>query len=248
LPSALASLLESSHGLVLVCGPTGAGKSSTMAALVGELNRRRACHIVTIEDPVEFAHLNQRSLIEHVEVGRDAPSFAAALRAALRQDPDVLLIGEMRDLETIATALTAAETGHLVLATLHTHDVAQAVHRVVDVFPAGQQGQIRQQLALSLRAILCQQLVPRTDGRGRLPATELLLANYPVRNHIRLDRQARLHQEIQLGKRQGMWSMEDSLADLAQRGLVSVEEAKMRAAHPEELSSLLAGGGAATVP
>ena len=175
LPPMLAELVKPTRGLVLVCGPTGAGKSSTLAALVGDINRTRAAHIITIEDPIEYEHTQRASsVIEQVEVGRDAPSFAAALRAALRQDPDVILVGEMRDLETVATALTAAETGHLILSTLHTNDVAQAVHRIVDVFPAGQQSQIRQQLALALHAIVVQQLVPRADGAGRVPAVEVL--------------------------------------------------------------------------
>ncbi len=151
---------------MLVCGPTGSGKSTTLAALVGEINRTRTSHIITIEDPVEYEHRSHKSVVEHIEVGRDARSFPEALRASLRQDPDVILVGEMRDLETVATALTAAETGHLVLSTLHTNDAAQAVHRIVDVFPPGQQSQIRHQLALALHAIVVQQLVPRAGRRA----------------------------------------------------------------------------------
>ena len=165
----LAELVKPSRGLVLVCGPTGSGKSSTLAALVGEINRTRTSHIITIEDPIEYEHRSIRSAIEHIEVGRDASSFHDALRASLRQDPDVILVGEMRDLETVATALTAAETGHLVLSTLHTNDAPQAVHRIVDVFPPAQQSQIRHQLALALHAIVVQQLVPRADGRRPRP-------------------------------------------------------------------------------
>ena len=179
--------------------------------------------------------------MEQVEVGVDAPSFAAALKAALRQDPDVLLVGEMRDLETIAIALTAAETGHLVLSTLHTADAAQAIHRVGDVFPALQQGQVRQQLALALHAIVCQQLVPRADGRGRVPAVEVLLANHAVRQHIRRERVENLHTEITLGKRAGMISLEESLARLVRAGTVALEEAQIRATHVDELESLLRG-------
>jgi twitching motility protein PilT len=241
LPSAFADLVRPSRGLVLVCGPTGSGKSSTLAALVGELNRTRSCHILTIEDPVEYEHRPGKAVIEHIEVGRDARSFPEALRAALRQDPDVLLVGEMRDLETVATAITAAETGHLVLSTLHTNDAAQAVNRIVDVFPPGQQTQIRQQLALALHAIVVQQLVPRSDGRGRVPAVELLLASYPVRNHIRSDHLQKLYNEITLGKAQGMISMEESLARLVQQAVIDVEEARMRVSHPETFESFLQG-------
>jgi len=241
LPSSLADLVKPARGLVLVCGPTGAGKTSTLAALVGEINRSRTCHVVTIEEPVEYEHPNVRSIVEQIEIGVDAPSFATALKAALRQDPDVLLVGEMRDLETIAIALTAAETGHLVLSTLHTADAAQAIHRVVDVFPALQQGQVRQQLALALHAIICQQLVPRADGRGRAPAVEILLTNNAVRQHIRRERAENLHTEITLGKRAGMISLEESLARLVRAGTVTLEEAQNPATHVDELESLLRG-------
>jgi twitching motility protein PilT len=241
LPEALGELVGVARGLVLLCGPTGSGKTSTLAALIGEINRTRSCHLLTIEDPIEFEHPNARALVEQVEVGTDAPSFAAALKSALRQDPDVILVGEMRDLETIATALTAAETGHLVLSTLHTHDAAQAIHRIVDVFPAAQQGQIRQQLALALHAIVCQQLVPRADGRGRLPAVEVLLATPAVRHLIRQEQMQKLAHEITLGKRHGMISLEESLARLVRAGAIAVEEARMRSARLEELESLLRG-------
>jgi twitching motility protein PilT len=239
LPPALAKLVQITRGLVLVCGPTGSGKSSTLAALLGEINRTRAAHILTIEDPVEYEHDNVRSIVEQIEIGLDAPSFAAALRASLRQDPDVILVGEMRDLETVATALTAAETGHLILSTLHTSDVVQAIHRIVDVFPAGQQAQIRQQLALALHAIVFQQLLPRADGGGRVPAIELLMATYPVRHHIRGQSLQKLYTEITLGKNHGMISFESSLASLVKSGAVTLEEARMRSARPDELESLL---------
>jgi twitching motility protein PilT len=239
LPASLAKLVQVTRGLVLVCGPTGSGKSSTLAALLGEINRTRAAHILTIEDPVEYEHGNARSIVEQVEIGLDAPSFASALRASLRQDPDVILVGEMRDLETVATALTAAETGHLILSTLHTSDVVQSIHRIVDVFPPGQQAQIRQQLALALHAIVFQQLLPRADGAGRVPAVELLVATYPVRHHIRSQSLQKLYTEITLGKSHGMISFEDSLAGLVKSGAVSLEEARMRSARPDELESLL---------
>jgi twitching motility protein PilT len=239
LPASLSELMKPTRGLVLLCGPTGSGKTTTLAALVGEVNRSAARHIITIEDPIEYEHRNASSIIEQIEVGRDAPTFASALRAALRQDPDVILVGEMRDLETVSTALTAAETGHLILATLHTSDAAQAIHRIVDVFPPQQQMQIRHQLALSLNAIICQHLVPRSDGRGRAVAVEVLLANHAVRNHIRNEKLQNLITEITLGKRQGMISLEDSLATLVRRGAITPEDARIRAPRPDELESLL---------
>ena len=239
LPQTLAQLVKARRGLVLVCGPTGSGKSTTLAALVGEINRNDARHIITIEDPIEYEHRNGTSIVEQIEVGRDTPTFAAALRAALRQDPDVILVGEMRDLETVATALTAAETGHLILSTLHTSDAAQAIHRIVDVFPPAQQMQIKQQLALSLNAILVQQLMPRADDAGSVVAVELLLVNHAVRNHIRNDRLQNLAQEITLGKRQGMVTFEDSLVRLAGEGAITLDDARARAARPDELESLL---------
>jgi twitching motility protein PilT len=238
LPPSLVDLIAPKRGLVLVCGPTGAGKSSTLAALLGEINRRQSRHVITIEDPIEYEHRNAKALIEQVEVGRDAPSFASALRAALRQDPDVILVGEMRDLETVSTALTAAETGHLILSTLHTSDAAQAISRIVDVFPPKQQPQVFKQLALSLNAVLCQQLIPRSDGYGRLPAIELLLANYAVRTHIRSEKLQNLHNELVLGKRQGMITIEDSLAALVRQGMISMDEALSRASHPDEIRGL----------
>jgi len=239
LPLTLADLVKPTRGLVLLCGPTGSGKTTTLAALIGEINRSEARHIITIEDPIEYEHRNQHAVVEQIEVGRDAPSFAAALRAALRQDPDVILVGEMRDLETVSIALTAAETGHLILSTLHTSDVASAIHRVIDVFPPLQQTQIKHQLAMSLNAIVCQHLIPRSNGEGRSVAVEVLLATHPVRNHIRNDKLANLVSEITLGKRVGMISLEDSLVRLVRQGLISVEDARVRSARPDELDSLL---------
>jgi twitching motility protein PilT len=239
LPQTLAELVKPARGLVLVCGPTGSGKSTTLAALVGEINRNDSRHIITIEDPIEYEHRNAKSIIEQIEVGRDAPSFAAALRASLRQDPDVILVGEMRDLETVSTAITAAETGHLILSTLHTSDVAQALHRIVDVFPPAQQSQIKLQIAISLNAVVVQHLLPRQDNDGRAVAVEVLLNNNAVRNHIRNDKLQNLPTEITLGRRQGMVALEDSLAQLVKDGLISADEARLRSARPDELESLL---------
>ena len=239
LPPTLAELVKPTRGLVLVCGPTGSGKSTTLAALVGELNRSEARHVITIEDPIEYEHRNAKCVIEQVEVGRDAPSFASALRASLRQDPDVILVGEMRDLETVSTAITAAETGHLILSTLHTSDVAQAIHRMVDVFPPAQQAQIKQQLAISLNAIVVQHLLPRQDNQGRAVAVEVLVNNNAVRNHIRNDKLQQLATEITLGRRQGMISLEDSLAQLVRDGLITADDARVRSSRPDELESLM---------
>ncbi|HSP32832.1 MAG TPA: PilT/PilU family type 4a pilus ATPase, partial [Thermoanaerobaculia bacterium] len=239
LPASLAELVKPTRGLVLVCGPTGSGKSTTLAALVGEINRNEARHVITIEDPIEYEHRSGKSVIEQIEVGRDAPSFASALRAAFRQDPDVILVGEMRDLETMATALTAAETGHLILSTVHTSDVAQAIHRIIDVFPPVQQTQVRHQLSLALNAIVVQHLIPKSSGNGRAVAVEVMLANNAIRNHIRNDKLQNLATEITLGKRQGMVSLEDSLARLVQQGFITTEDARIRASRPDELDSLM---------
>lgn len=239
LPPILAELVKPTRGLVLICGPTGSGKTTTLAAMINAINQDDARHVITIEDPIEYEHRNVKSVIEQIEVGRDTPSFAPALRAALRQDPDVILVGEMRDLETVSTALTAAETGHLILSTLHTSDVAQAIHRIIDVFPPVQQNQIRQQLSLSLNAIVVQQLLPTARGDGRVVAVEVMLANHAIRNHIRRDKMENLITEITLGRRQGMISIEDSLARLVRQGVISVEDAKIRSARPEELESQL---------
>jgi len=239
LPEEMAQLVVPNHGLVLVSGPTGSGKSTTLASLVDVINRTSFRHVITIEEPVEYEHSNHTSIIEQVEIGRDAPDFATALRSALRRDPDVILVGEMRDLETMAAALTAAETGHLILSTLHTGDVSQAVHRIVDVFPPRQQDQIRHQLSLALAAIVCQQLVPSLDGEHRVPAIEVLTATYAVRNLIRKGQLERLYNELLTGGRHGMRTLEASLADLVENGSIDIEEARSRCSRPDELERRL---------
>lgn len=241
LPKDLAELVQPSNGLVLVCGPTGSGKSTTLAAMLDHVNRTQFRHVITIEEPVEYEHRNRQSIFEQIEVGGDSPSFAAALRSALRRDPDVILVGEMRDLETMATAITAAETGHLILSTLHTGDVAQAIHRVVDVYPTAQQTQVNQQLSLSLNAIVCQQLVPTADGTGRVPAVEVLLATYAVRNHIRRGNLDRVYNELLGGRSLGMTSMEQSLAELVRANVITPDEARIRSSRLDELNRMLAG-------
>lgn len=239
LPETLHDLTRTARGLVLVTGATGSGKTTTLAALLDRIVRAEPRHVITIEDPVEFTHPNARAVVEQIEVGTDAPSFHAALVSSLRQDPDVILVGEMRDLETTRTVLTAAETGHLVLTTLHTNDVAQTVHRIVDLFPAEQQTQVRSQLSLALSAVICQQLIPRKDGKGRAAAVEVLLATNAVRSHIRRGSFHQLHSELTLGRQAGMRSMEESLAELVRSGTIAESEARLRASHPDELEALL---------
>ena len=209
------------RGLVLVTGPTGSGKSTTLAAIIDLINATRHEHILTIEDPIEFLHVHRNCIVNQREIGFDAPSFADALRAALRQDPDVILVGEMRDLETIATALTAAETGHLVLATLHTQSAPQTIDRIIDVFPAEQQDQVRIQLAGTLQGIVTQTLVPTADGLGRVAALEILLPDDAVRNLIRQGKIEQIYSVMQTGTKRGMQTMEQSLADLLLRGVIT---------------------------
>lgn len=239
LPASYGRFTSLAHGLVLFCGPTGCGKSTTMAALIDSINRTRSAHIVTIEDPLEYVHTHERSVVEHVEIGRDSGSFASALRHALRQNPDVVLVGEMLDLETISIALTAAETGHVVFSTLHTPDASQTIDRIVDVFPESQQNQIRQQISLSLAGIAVQTLVPTSDGRGRVPACEVLLANDAIRNLIRTGKNHLIYSQITMGRKEGMTTMEESLASLVKRGAVTVEDAALRTGRREEFQKLL---------
>lgn len=239
LPAAVKGLADLPRGMVLVTGPTGSGKSTTLASLVDIVNRTRQCHIMTIEDPVEFVHRPKVSLVNQREVGEDTKAFGNALRAAMRQDPDVILVGEMRDLETISTAITAAETGHLVFATLHTQDAAQTVDRIIDVFPGEQQGQVRVQLANSLQAVVTQQLVPTTDGRSRAVAAEIMLANSAIRALIREGKIHQIHNAMTSGKRAGMQTMDDSLADLVRRGVIDHEAAIRRAKNPDDLARMV---------
>jgi twitching motility protein PilT len=229
---------------VLVTGPTGSGKSTTLAALIDRINENRSDHIVTIEDPIEFLHHHKRCIINQRELGPDAISFAEALRGALRQDPDVILLGEMRDLETISTALTAAETGHLVFATVHTQDAPSAVDRVIDVFPAAQQGQIRMQVAMTLQGIVTQNLLPTADGRGRVPACEILIPDDAVRNLIRQGKIEQVYSVMQTGSQKGMQTMEQSLVDLTLKGLVTQEVALSRSSRPHQLMELIQRGRA----
>ncbi|HEX5448874.1 MAG TPA: type IV pilus twitching motility protein PilT [Gaiellaceae bacterium] len=244
LPEALRSLTTMPRGLVLVTGPTGSGKSTTLAALIDEINRNRTDHIITIEDPIEFVHRHKQCIVNQREIGTDAESFGLALRAALRQDPDVILLGEMRDLETISTALTAAETGHLVFGTLHTQSAPSTIDRIIDVFPATQQEQIRTQIAGALQGVITQTLVPTLDGRGRVPALEILLPDDAIRNLIRQGKVEQIYSYMQTGSRSGMQTMEQSLAELVTRRIVSPSEAIGRSSRRDELVSLLQRLGA----
>jgi twitching motility protein PilT len=239
LPAGVESLTRLPRGLVLVGGPTGSGKTTTLAALVNEINGRDALHIITIEDPIEFEHHHRRSIVEQVEIGIDAPDFPTALRAALRQAPDVIVVGEMRDPETMQIAVAAGETGHLVFSSLHTPDVATTVARIADSFPPERQNTIRQELAMALAAVMTQSLLPKTGG-GLVPAVELLMVGYGARQHVRKNALHHLHQEITITRRQGSFTLEESLTDLVKHGLVDRKDAMTRAVHPEELERLLA--------
>jgi twitching motility protein PilT len=243
IPSSLHLLAEKPRGLVLVTGPTGSGKSTTLAAVIDEINRNRSEHILTIEDPIEFLHRHKRCIVNQREIGPDATSFAEALRAALRQDPDVILVGEMRDLETIGTALTAAETGHLVFGTLHTQTAPSTIDRIIDVFPAEQQAQVRIQLASSLEGVVTQALLPTANGVGRVPALEVLLPDDAVRNLIRQGKVEQIYSIMQTNTGRGMQTMEQSLADLIQRGVVDLEVGLSRSSRRAQLIGLLERNG-----
>jgi len=242
LPAGVGALAKLRRGLVIIGGATGSGKSTTLAALVNEINRNDARHIVTIEDPIEYEHVHDRSLIEQVEIGIDAPDFPTALRAALRQAPDVIVVGEMRDPETARIALSAAETGHLVFTTLHTTDAASTVSRIADSFPQERQHSVRAEMAMALAAMLTQTLLPRRNG-GRVPAAELLIVGYGARQHIRKNALQHLHQEITITRKQGSFTMEESLAQLVFQQELSREEAMTRALHPDDLDTVLKAKG-----
>jgi twitching motility protein PilT len=246
LPTQLHELSKKPRGLVLVTGPTGSGKSTTLAAVVDEINRTRDDHIMTIEDPIEFLHRHKRCIVNQREIGPDAVSFADALRGALRQDPDVILLGEMRDLETISTAITAAETGHLVFATLHTQDAPSTIDRLIDVFPAAQQEQIRVQLAATLQGIVTQTLLPTVDGKGRVAALEILLPDDAVRNLIRQAKVEQIYSVMQTNTSRGMQTLEQALVDLVTRGIITQEVAMSRSSRPDQLLGLLQRNGLAT--
>ena len=241
LPEAVASFADLPRGLVLVTGPTGSGKSTTLASLIDIVNSEKAVHIMTVEDPIEFLHTHKRSVVNQREVGEDTHSFSNALRHVLRQDPDVILVGEMRDLETISTALTAAETGHLVFATLHTQDAPQSVDRMIDVFPSHQQQQIRVQLAAALQGVCTQQLVPTADGAGRAVACEVMVATPAVRNLIREQKVHQIYSMLQAGGKHGMVTMDMSLAQLVRARRISLDTALERCANEEDLRRLVNG-------
>ena len=245
-PETIGRFAKLPRGLVLVTGPTGSGKSTTLAALIDLVNRTRADHIVTVEDPIEFMHKNHKSLVNQREVGPDTHSFQTALKHVLRQDPDVILIGELRDLETISVALTAAETGHLVFATLHTQDAAQTIDRIIDVFPPHQQGQVRSQLAAVLQGVVCQTLVKKASGSGRVVATEILIATPAINNLIREGKTYQIASAMQAGREHGMHTMDSHLADLANAGMITVAAAIEKAQDVESLKQLIHRGESAT--
>ena len=239
LPAVASEFARFPRGFVVVTGPTGSGKSTTLAALVDIVNSERRCHIMTVEDPIEFLHKHKSSIVNQREVGADTHGFAQALKHVLRQDPDVILVGEMRDLETISTAITAAETGHLVFATLHTQDAPQTIDRIIDVFPPHQQQQVRVQLSTTLQGVVTQQLLQTTDGQGRAVATEVLVATPAVRNLIREGKVHQIYSVMQAGGRFGMRTMDASLAELVRAGRITQEMAMDRSHDPDELNRLL---------
>lgn len=249
LPEAAYDFVERPRGLVLVTGPAGSGKSTTLASMIDRINRTQEAHIVTVEDPIEFVHSDQKALINQRELDNDTLSFSNALKYVLRQDPDVILVGEMRDLETIHLAITAAETGHLVFATLHTVDAIQTVDRIIDVFPTFQQQQVRMQLSVNLLGVISQTLVKRKDGRGRAAAYEMLVATSAVRNLIRENKSYQIGSIIQTGHKQKMQTLDQSLLNLVQKGIVAVDDARMRAKDRPEFDRMLASiGGQQQIP
>lgn len=239
LPKVIEDVVHKPHGLILVTGATGAGKSTTLACMIDNVNREKTYHIITIEDPIEYIHPHKKSMINQREVGQDTLSWGNALRGSLREDPDVILVGEMRDQDTIAGTLTAAETGHLVFSTLHTSDAAQTVDRIVDVFPPHHQQQIRVQLSSVLEAVFSQQLIPHASGVGRVPAIEVLIATPALRNLIREGKTHQIYNAIQTGSKHGMQTMEQSLLELVQKKMITAEEALHCTMHPEDLRRMM---------
>ncbi|MGI8460943.1 MAG: type IV pilus twitching motility protein PilT [Solirubrobacterales bacterium] len=248
LPPILAEMTRKPRGFVLVTGPTGSGKTTSLASMIDLINREREEHILTIEDPIEFLHSHQKCIVNQREVGSDAIDFPSALKSALREDPDVILVGEMRDLETISTAITAAETGHLVFATLHTQSTAQTVDRIIDVFPPHQQQQVRMQLSIALEGIITQQLLPTSDGAGRTVGCEVLIPTPAIRNLIREGKTHQIYSVLQTSGATGMQTMDAHLAQLARMGQITRETAERRASVPEELKRLLGAGPAQPSP
>jgi twitching motility protein PilT len=244
LPPVIHEFVKKPRGFVLFTGPTGSGKSTSLAAIIDEINETREDHILTIEDPIEFLHSHKKCLVNQRELGADAQSFALGLKAALRQDPDVILVGEMRDLETIHTALTAAETGHLVFATLHTQDAPQTIDRIIDVFPAAQQGQVRVQLSVALQGIVTQTLLPTADGSGRVAACEVLMPTPAVRNLIREGKTHQIYSVMQTGSATGMQTMDAALASLVRQGKITRALAESRSSTPDELRRLMGSDSA----
>ncbi|MBU1087427.1 MAG: type IV pilus twitching motility protein PilT [Candidatus Omnitrophica bacterium] len=238
-PFIVSELARKQRGLILVTGPTGSGKSTTLAAMIDLVNSEQACHIITIEDPIEYLHPHKKSIVNQREVYSDTPSCSLALRDALREDPDVILVGEMRDLETISTAITAAETGHLVFATLHTNDAVQTIDRIIDVFPEGQQSQIRLQTSLALQGVISQRLIPTADGKGRVAAIEAMSVTPAVANLIREKKTHQIYSMIETGAKEGMLSMNQSLADLCKARLIRIGDAITYSNKPELLKRML---------
>jgi len=241
LPQSLEKLIHHHHGMVLVTGPSGCGKTSTLAALIDLINKNRAAHIITIEDPIEYVFKNHNSLIIQRQVRRDVDTFATALKACLREDPDVIMVGEMRDLETIQLAISAAETGHLVFSSLHTNNAISTVNRIIDAFPQEQQSQIRTMFSESLRGVISQQLIPAVDGKGRVAAVEVLLASTSVANLIRENKVYQIFSTMQTGKKHGMFIMDDSLIDLVKAGIISRDDALERAIDFKSMEQILGG-------
>jgi len=243
LPPIVAELTKLPRGLVLVTGPTGSGKSTTLASMIDKINRERREHIITVEDPIEFVHEHRGCIVNQREVYADTEDFSAALKHVLRQDPDIVLVGEMRDLETMSSALTVAETGHLVLSTLHTNSAVQTVNRILDIFPTNQQPQVRAQLSLVLQGVISQQLIPRADGRGRVLAVEVMIPNAAIRNLIREEKVHQIYSQMQVGQTKfGMQTMTQSLLDLHSRRLISYDEAIGHATELDELRAMLGPG------